>query len=208
MDVTQLVILSVVPFILGFFIAWMIWGKYKEKVNEMQNEIRQLNLSVDQLNKKVEDRNQAYLEREGQLALIRGQMREKDDQLMKLQNLIQQKSSEKAKQSRGSVPKRSGRPAKVDALKERSLTEVKKDAIEPATIKRGPGRPKKIKTDIGESPNQPKRRGRPPKAKQAAPNKTEVKRGRGRPRKIKTDDVVKEEPKRRGRPPKSNELKE
>ncbi len=64
------------PFLLGLGLGWLIWGRLKSIIAELENKINGLNAKIRGLELDLENANKARMEAEGNIALYKGQLRE------------------------------------------------------------------------------------------------------------------------------------
>lgn len=64
------------PFLLGLGLGYLLWGKYKAMVEDLENKINELNLKISGLEADLDACQKARLEVEGDLAISRGLLRE------------------------------------------------------------------------------------------------------------------------------------
>ena len=64
------------PFLLGLGIGWLIWGKYKDIVADLESKIKGLDIRIQGLESELEACKKMRMEAEGNVSMLRGKMRE------------------------------------------------------------------------------------------------------------------------------------
>jgi len=64
------------PFLLGLALGWLIWGRLKSIIADLENKISGLNARIKGLEADLDIANKRRLEAEGNIALYKGQLRE------------------------------------------------------------------------------------------------------------------------------------
>lgn len=69
------------PFLLGLGLGWLLWGKFKSMVADLENEIANLKVRIKGLEADLEACKSARLEAEGNVSMLKGRMREMEASL-------------------------------------------------------------------------------------------------------------------------------
>ncbi len=64
------------PFLLGLGLGYLLWARYKSMVEDLENQINNLNVRISGLEADLEACKKVRMEAEGDVALLRGQLRE------------------------------------------------------------------------------------------------------------------------------------
>ena len=66
----------ILPFLLGLGIGWLIWSKWKDIAIQHENKIKQLESSILEISGELDACKKTRMEAEGNVALLRGRIRE------------------------------------------------------------------------------------------------------------------------------------
>ena len=69
------------PFLLGLGLGWLLWGKFKSMVADLESEINNLKVRIRGLEADLEACKSARLEAEGNVSLLKGRIREMEASL-------------------------------------------------------------------------------------------------------------------------------
>lgn len=78
------------PFLLGLALGYLLWARYKSMVADLENQINGLNVRINDLEANLKACMEARSELDGNLALVRGQLRECE---LSLSNALASKDS-------------------------------------------------------------------------------------------------------------------
>ena len=68
------------PFLLGLALGWLLWAKFRQIANELQSNINDLNVKISGLEADLSTCKKLRMEAEGNVALLRGRIRELESQ--------------------------------------------------------------------------------------------------------------------------------
>lgn len=66
----------ILPFLLALGIGWLLWGKYKAMVDNLEAELKNLNVRIQELEAANAACKSAKIDADGQIAILRGRLRE------------------------------------------------------------------------------------------------------------------------------------
>jgi len=66
----------ILPFLLGLGIGWLVWGRFKALLEEAESKISVLNTNIGSLETSLDACKKVKIEAEGNVALLKGRMRE------------------------------------------------------------------------------------------------------------------------------------